>query len=477
MRRRGFTLIELLVVIAIIAILAAILFPVFSKAREKARQTKCTSNLKQMVLALQIFTQENDEKLPLASEAWSAIGVPPAILICPTKGKSAPNGYVYNGLADGLTLGEITDHTTALMFADGTAPNNIATDNQQHIDARHGGKLLAGFLDGHVEMQTSPVMLDLILQTVTNYNWLQLPAGQVTTSVGGSSGNTTNGYGEPDYFRWGEHVWIPSGAMTQNGAGDYWATLTFDRKYPVSSVRVQWWIAENTGLRKFTIQGSADGSSFSEIGSHDYGSMRLSGTRFYYDVNVSSGNYKAIRVHMKAGDYQCSTSNPSGRGGPGIYAIEPIGSGSLPFNEVNWANKPTFSTLSSIGGFVSPDFIGQRFNDGWLYDDETVRTGKNGGDWLANQYAQIDLGSQRNINKSVVVWDADWYGTSYDISYSNDGTTFTPVTNKSTAVSRVSNSALEYTFTTANARYWRITNCASTTGHRLLNQIMFYGPR
>ena len=66
--KRGFTLIELLVVIAIIAILAAILFPVFSKAREKARQAACTSNQKQIALAFQIWTQENDEKLPPASD-------------------------------------------------------------------------------------------------------------------------------------------------------------------------------------------------------------------------------------------------------------------------------------------------------------------------------------------------------------------------------------------------------------------------
>jgi len=52
MSRRGFTLIELLVVIAIIAILAAILFPVFARAREKARQASCESNLKQIALAL-----------------------------------------------------------------------------------------------------------------------------------------------------------------------------------------------------------------------------------------------------------------------------------------------------------------------------------------------------------------------------------------------------------------------------------------
>jgi len=62
MSRRGFTLIELLVVIAIIAILAAILFPVFAKAREKARQSSCLSNIKQIGLAALTYVQDYDER-------------------------------------------------------------------------------------------------------------------------------------------------------------------------------------------------------------------------------------------------------------------------------------------------------------------------------------------------------------------------------------------------------------------------------
>lgn len=73
-KNKGFTLIELLVVIAIIAILAAILFPVFAKAREKARQAACSSNVKQISLALMMYAEDWDEHYPMAVFAADTTG-------------------------------------------------------------------------------------------------------------------------------------------------------------------------------------------------------------------------------------------------------------------------------------------------------------------------------------------------------------------------------------------------------------------
>jgi prepilin-type N-terminal cleavage/methylation domain-containing protein len=67
MNRKGFTLIELLVVIAIIAILAAILFPVFAQARESARQTQCTNNQKQIATSVLMYVQDYEETFPMSA--------------------------------------------------------------------------------------------------------------------------------------------------------------------------------------------------------------------------------------------------------------------------------------------------------------------------------------------------------------------------------------------------------------------------
>lgn len=123
MCRRAFTLIELLVVIAIIAILAALLFPVFARARDKARQTSCMSNLKQLGMASLMYAQDYDEMfLPHCLRDLSDFSRPPTaywfeltipyvrneqVLICPSHGGAVgAHGIVgsYGYICDGFTL-------------------------------------------------------------------------------------------------------------------------------------------------------------------------------------------------------------------------------------------------------------------------------------------------------------------------------------------------------------------------------------
>ncbi|HEY3376140.1 MAG TPA: prepilin-type N-terminal cleavage/methylation domain-containing protein, partial [Armatimonadota bacterium] len=166
-RHRGFTLIELLVVIAIIAILAAILFPVFGKAREKARQSQCTSNQKQLALAFQMYSQENEEKLPLAFNidansngqydagdtlAWmDAINMPAGgkVMHCPSREKTAAfiSDYGYDSALSGMALGEINNPTGVVLTADSNTPAGTFSGATPHAD-----KLICSYVDGHVAL-------------------------------------------------------------------------------------------------------------------------------------------------------------------------------------------------------------------------------------------------------------------------------------------------------------------------------------
>ena len=152
-QKRGFTLIELLVVIAIIAILAAILFPAFARARENARRASCQSNLKQIGLGILQYTQDYDEKYPIQETVvttdeqtrW-AYAIQPYVkseqlFQCPSESTALPTGatlleraktagftdYWYNGnIGLGLSDSQISYPSNTVLNGDGRGTDGDA---------------------------------------------------------------------------------------------------------------------------------------------------------------------------------------------------------------------------------------------------------------------------------------------------------------------------------------------------------------
>jgi prepilin-type N-terminal cleavage/methylation domain-containing protein/prepilin-type processing-associated H-X9-DG protein len=195
--RRGFTLIELLVVIAIIAILASILFPVFARAREKARQSSCLANVKQLGIAIQMYTDDYDETLPRYSngtvmvsgspqiQTWARVIKPYVknnqLYICPSKktngwmfeddtdkvwapcGYGVNDAYVFPGTgysvvslaqfedpASTITLSERYQLNTAIIYAP-VLRGGAGANPPCNVDCRHNDGANFLFLDGHAK--------------------------------------------------------------------------------------------------------------------------------------------------------------------------------------------------------------------------------------------------------------------------------------------------------------------------------------
>jgi prepilin-type N-terminal cleavage/methylation domain-containing protein/prepilin-type processing-associated H-X9-DG protein len=238
--RSGFTLIELLVVIAIIAILAAILFPVFARAREKARQTTCTSNQRQVAASMQMFAQDHEETLPGTATVWGDIKVDPGVLVCPTKGKSSPNGYSYNSNLDAASIGSMSDPTAIILTADSSTATNLMMISSEIDTARHSGMAICSYADGHVSPSATPVLnlatFDLMptvsAGTVLNTTpWRLENAG--TGDYYATEGNPAPCIREAagNYaFGLSRYLDLPGGPLATDTV-KYWWKLEFDIKY------------------------------------------------------------------------------------------------------------------------------------------------------------------------------------------------------------------------------------------------------
>jgi len=196
---QGFTLIEILVVIAIIAILAAILFPVFARARENARRASCLSNIKNLGLAVMMYSQDYDERMPRTTtygpllletgknssngpdasgqylHLWQHVIYPyvksPQAYLCPSASVTWDGSYTgkmafgYNLGMSGVALAAISSPSEMILMGDtvynaSTSPNSyIITPysgdlpNQSLPDARHLDTFNMVFVDGHAKPQ------------------------------------------------------------------------------------------------------------------------------------------------------------------------------------------------------------------------------------------------------------------------------------------------------------------------------------
>ena len=139
-------LIEAFVALGMLAILGAILFPTFARSREKARQTSCIANMKELALAIEMFARDNEGRLP-GTVTWEEDIRPYVknehVFECPTRPGGEEGGYALNPLVGGKKLAEIPEPATTVLLYE-------VDEHGQPVFPHHDGANFA-FVDGHVK--------------------------------------------------------------------------------------------------------------------------------------------------------------------------------------------------------------------------------------------------------------------------------------------------------------------------------------
>ena len=193
LRKSGFTLIELLVVIAIIAILAAILFPVFARARENARRSSCQSNMKNIALGFKQYLQDYDEKYP-AKDTWTTAiftyTKSDQVLRCPSAGNTEATvaskiDYLYNA---GLHVAkESRIEATAVTVLNAEAARGVASSGSvASAPTRHFDGSNYSFVDGHVKWLKPAAVISTASTTQPTFD-VPISAGAAAAIVAGNA--------------------------------------------------------------------------------------------------------------------------------------------------------------------------------------------------------------------------------------------------------------------------------------------------